>query len=165
MTTEHCRFRGNRPTTDVPSLALSATECRTGFRGNRPALGELLPHRSVYGRMMEIAVNDFLSIPKDASGKPVMRRKLDWYWAVCASVMFAALSVLAYADDKQKGNKKADDSAAGKSDSAGKSDKADSNEPKFVQTVKNKSGKPITLQTAIVTYKADSGPYVGKRSI
>ena len=55
-----------------------------------------------------------------------------------------------------------DKNTASQSDGAKGRTSADAaDEQKFVRTINDDKGKPVVLQTAIVTYKADSGPYVG----
>lgn len=75
------------------------------------------------------------------------------FFLVLVGLGCSSLQSLACGDDSTKpSSKKSSDSAA---------DSESTDEPAFVRTLKDDAGKPVVLQTAIATYKADSGPYAG----
>jgi hypothetical protein len=77
--------------------------------------------------------------------------------------LFGSITQLsALADDKPVANKPAVGQAPAATNGAdAKESKATAEVPEFVRTVFDDRKRPVTLQTAIVSYRADSGPFAG----
>lgn len=75
------------------------------------------------------------------------------FFSVLVCLGLSSIPTVVAADD---GAKPAPKKADGKEAAQRQED-----QPVFVRTLKDKAGTPMTLQTAIVTYKARSGPYAG----
>ena len=107
-----------------------------------------------------------------------MKKNFFAYWAAAVGCFLAAWLVVGtfdagrgvQADDeasstappkaKRQSSSKTQTASGNEKSSADKKTKGD-DEQQFVRTVLNDKGKPILLQTAIVTYQSKSGPYAG----